>query len=75
MNIIIVKRRVTRRTPYRQSLVLRSFRRLARSYFAREKSLEFVLEALLFAIIVAISGWPVFIAADALSGFLQGAPN
>jgi hypothetical protein len=33
--------------------------------------LEFVIEALLFAIIVAISVWPVFAAADALNQFLQ----
>jgi len=52
-------------------LVLRSFRQLSRSYFASEKSWEFVIEALLFAIIVAISAWPVFAAADALNQFLQ----
>jgi len=32
---------------------------------------EFAIEALLFAIIVAISAWPVFAAANALSEFLQ----
>jgi hypothetical protein len=37
----------------------------------REKSWEFAIEALLFAIIVAISAWPVFAAADALNRFLQ----
>ena len=52
---------------YRRSLVLRSFRQLSRSYFAREKSWEFVIEALLFAIIVAISAWPIFAVADALN--------
>jgi hypothetical protein len=31
-----------------------------------------VIEALLFAIIVAISVWPVFAAADALNQFLKG---
>jgi hypothetical protein len=50
----------------------RSFRELTRSYFGSEKSLEFVIEALLFAIIAAISAWPIFAAADALNHFLQG---
>ena len=61
----------TGRRQYRRSLVLRSFRQLSRSYFASEKSWEFVIEALLFAIIVAISAWPVFAAAYALNLFLQ----
>jgi len=56
-------------------LVLRSFRQLTRSYFASEKSWEFAIEALFFAIIVAISVWPVLAAADALNEFLQRAAN
>jgi ABC-type uncharacterized transport system fused permease/ATPase subunit len=56
---------------YRRALVLRSFRQLSRSYFASEKSWEFVIEALLFAMIVAISTWPIFAAAGALNQFLQ----
>jgi hypothetical protein len=71
MSVITIKRRVIKRTPYRQSLVLRSFRGLSRSYFASEKSWEFAMEALLFAIIVALSAWPVFAAASALNEFLQ----
>jgi hypothetical protein len=66
---------VIKRTPYRRSLVLRSFRGLTRSYFASEKSLEFVIEALLFAIIAAISAWPIFSAINALSELVQHAPN
>ena len=82
MNVITVKRplrkgtrdtmvNMTGRRQYRRSLVLRSFRQISRSYFASEKSWEFVIEALLFAIIVAISAWPVFAAANALNQFLQ----
>ncbi len=67
----VVKRTVIKRTPYRRSLVLRSFRGLTRSYFASEKSWEFAVEALLFAIIAAISAWPIFAAVDALNQFLQ----
>jgi hypothetical protein len=82
MSIITVKRPLRKVTPdtmvnmtdrrqYKRSLVLRSFRQLSWSYFASEKSWEFVIEALLFAIVVAISAWPVFAAADALKQFLQ----
>ena len=71
MNVITVKRTVIKRTPYRRSLVLRSFRGLTGSYFASEKSWEFAVEALLFAIIAAISASPIFAAADALNQFLQ----
>jgi hypothetical protein len=81
MSAITVKRTLRKKTPgpmvnmtdsgqYRRSLVLRSFRGLTRNYFAGEKSLEFVIEALLFAIIVAISAWPIIAAADALNKFL-----
>jgi hypothetical protein len=66
---------MTDRCQHRRSLVLRSFRQLSRSYFASEKSWEFVIDALLFAIIVAISAWPVFAAADALNQFLQRSAN
>ncbi|PYI51447.1 MAG: hypothetical protein DMC62_08045 [Verrucomicrobia bacterium] len=71
MSVITVKRTVMRRTPYRRSLVLRSFRGLTRSYFASEKSWEFAVEALLFAIIAGISAWPIFAAADAVSALLK----
>jgi hypothetical protein len=36
--------------------------------------MEFAIEALLFAIIVAISAWPMYAAAGALADFLQQAP-
>lgn len=75
MSVITVKRTVIKRTPYRRSLVLRSFRGLARSYFASEKSWEFAVEGLLFAIIAAISAWPIVAAIDALNEFLQRTPS
>jgi len=52
-------------------LVLRSFRQLSRSYFASEKGWEFVIEALLFAILLAISTWPIFAAVEAVNKLLQ----
>jgi len=74
MSVITVKRTVIRprrRSGNKISTTRRSFRELTRSYFASEKSWEFAIEALLFAIIVAISAWPIFAAADALNEFLQ----
>ena len=71
MSVITAKRTVMRRMPNKISTTRRSFRELTRSYFASEKSWEFAIEALFFAIIVAISAWPIFAAADALNEFLQ----
>jgi hypothetical protein len=58
----------------KNSTIRRSFRELARVYFARENSLEFAIEALFFAIIVAISAWPILAAAGALQEFFQNTP-
>jgi len=66
MNVITVKRAVFRQAN-EESRPHRSFRELTRSYFASEKSWEFVIEALLFAIIVAISAWPIVVVAGARS--------
>jgi hypothetical protein len=70
MNVITV-RRTRKRTSTQTSRTLRSFRDLTRSYFARERNWQFAIEALLFAIITAISVWPILNAADALNEFLQ----
>jgi hypothetical protein len=69
MNVITVRRTV-KRTPNQTWRTRRSFRELTRSYFASERSLEFVIEALLFAIIVAISVWPMLAAAGAINKML-----
>jgi hypothetical protein len=88
MNVITVRRTVFHGMPEKRSMKrtvingrtkktstdCRSLRELTRCYFAREKGVEFAIEALLFAIIVAISAWPVFAAAGALSEFLQRMP-
>ena len=74
MTTITVKRTIIRRTHVQPSETRRTFRELARSYLADERSIEFAIEALLFAIIVAISAWPAFAAVGALAEFLQQAP-
>ena len=71
MSVITVKRAPTKWTPNRTSTSRQSFRELTRAYFARERNWEFAIEVLLFAIIVAISTWPILAAADALNDFLQ----
>jgi hypothetical protein len=87
MNVITVRRTVShglpREAPVKRivingrskktSTIRRSFRELARTYFAREHSLEFAAEALFFVIIVAISAWPILEAAGALQEFFQRA--
>jgi hypothetical protein len=73
MSVITVKRTVIRRRP--NTATRRSFHELSRSYFASEKSLEFVIEALLFATMMAISAWPIVAAIDALNQFLQRTPS
>ena len=69
-----VKRRVVNGRSRKNSITGRSLRELARAYVAREDSLEFALEVLFFAIIVAISAWPILAAAGALQEFFQNAP-
>jgi len=73
MAAIRVKRTIIRRAHVQQSETGRTFPELARSYLAGERTKEFAIEALLFAIIVAISEWPVFAATGALAEFLQQA--
>lgn len=75
MSVITVKRTLIRQRSNKRSATRRSFRELSRSYFASEKSLEFVIEALLFATMMAISAWPILVAIDALSELFQRTPR
>jgi hypothetical protein len=68
-----IKRMVIKGTPKKAPTTRRSFRELARRYFASENRLELAIEALFFAIIVAISAWPILTAAGALQEFFQRA--
>jgi hypothetical protein len=87
MNVITVRRTIFHGVPKeafvkriaingkskKSSTTHRSFRELARGYFARENSFEFLVEALFFVIIVAISAWPIVAAAGALHESFQRA--
>jgi hypothetical protein len=75
MTAITVKRKMLRRSPAQRSAARRSFRELARSYLAGEKAVEFAIEALFFAIILAMSAWPVIMAIGALDEFFRSAPG
>jgi hypothetical protein len=75
MSVITVKRTLIRQRPNKRPVTRPSFRELSRSYFASEKSLEFVIEALLFATMMAISAWPIVAAIDALNQLLQRTPS
>ena len=66
-----VKRIVIKGTSKKSSTIRRSFRELARTYFAKEHRVEFAAEALFFVIIVAISAWPILTVAGALHEFFQ----
>ena len=70
MNVITVKR-VIKRAPKQTSRIRRSFGKLARHYFAHESRWQFAIEALLFAILLAISAWPILAAVDAVIELLQ----
>ena len=70
MSVITVKR-VIKRIPKQTSRIRRSFGGLARDYFAHESRWQFAIEALLFAILLAISAWPIFTAVEAVNELLQ----
>lgn len=62
---------VTNHEPRATRASAKGLRELTRRYFAHEIKFQFVIEVLLFAIIAAISAWPVVNAAGALHEFLQ----
>jgi hypothetical protein len=71
MSLITIRRTVRKRSVERRYLLLRSFREMSRTYFAREKSIEFVIELLLFFGIAGVSIWPILAVAIALRELLQ----
>jgi len=64
-------KRVIKRTPKQPSRIRPSFGEVARHYFAHESRWQFAVEALLFAILLAISAWPIIAAVDAIGELLQ----
>jgi len=72
MRVIKIKRTVFR-GKHTTTSSGRSFLQFARDFFASENHLEFALEALLFAALLAISAWPMVAAAGAIQEFLRTA--
>jgi len=72
MNVIRIKRTVFR-GKYTTTSSRRSFLQFARDFFASENHLEFAIEALLFATLLAISAWPIIAVAGAIQEFLRTA--
>jgi hypothetical protein len=71
MNATTNKETTDRQKAKTRSTMLRSFRGLTRNYFARETRWQLAIEILLFAIIAALSAWPILAAASALNEFLN----
>jgi uncharacterized membrane protein len=71
MRIITIKRTVFTRERAKTSTSRRSIRQFAQDFFATENHLEFAVEALLFAVLLIISAWPIVAAASAISELLQ----
>jgi len=71
MSVITIKRTVSKGKRAKTSTNGRSIRQFARDFFATENHLEFVVEALLFAVLLVISAWPIVAAADAINDLLQ----
>jgi len=65
MRVITIKRNVSkekRARTTRRRFVLE----FARDFFAGENHLEFAVEALLFGALLALSAWPIIVAAGAI---------
>jgi hypothetical protein len=66
MNVVTTKRTIRKVSHHKAPGTRRSLRELTRSYFEGERRLEFIIEALLFAVLIAISAPSILAAADAL---------
>lgn len=71
MNAMTLPKTAAQSSPPARSKIRKSFRELTRNYFAKERNWEFVIEAVAFAIILAISIWPMVLAAGALHNYLH----
>jgi len=72
MSVITIKRTARRQDPARSAVRRRPICELSRKFFANEHPWEFAVEALFFAVLLAISAWPIAVAASAINDLLQG---
>jgi hypothetical protein len=69
MRVITIKRNVSKEKRARTARG-RFALEFARDFFASENHLEFAIEALLFATLLALSAWPIIVAAGAIDRLL-----
>jgi hypothetical protein len=74
MRVIKIQRTIAKGQRSRTSTNRRSIRQLARDFFANENHLEFAIEALIFALLLAVSAWPIATAAGAIHEFMASVP-
>ncbi|PYS69639.1 MAG: hypothetical protein DMF73_14330 [Acidobacteria bacterium] len=70
MRVIKIQRTIGKDKKVTRSTARRSLGQFARVFFAGENQIEFAIEALVFAALLAISAWPLLAAADAISKLL-----
>jgi hypothetical protein len=70
MRVITIQRTVRKADPPQESTNGRSISEFARKFFASENHLEFALEALVFAVLLAVSAWPIIAAAGPIKDLL-----
>jgi hypothetical protein len=69
MRVVTIKRNVSKEK--RARITRRRFvLEFARDFFAGENHLEFAVEALLFGALLALSAWPIIVAAGAIDRLL-----
>jgi hypothetical protein len=74
MRVIKIQRTIVRHQETKTPTNRRSIRQFARDFFAKENHWEFAVEALLFAILLGISSWPIVSAVGAVQEFLARMP-
>jgi len=70
MRVIKIQRTIGKDKKVTRSTARRSLGQFARVFFAGKNQIEFAIEALVFAALLAISAWPLLAAAGAISGLL-----
>ena len=70
MRVIRIKRTISNRNETKRLTGRRPIRDLGRAFFSTENAWEFVIEALLFGVLLATSAWPIVAAAGAITQLL-----
>jgi hypothetical protein len=75
MRVITIKRTI-RRTGAEKTLTgSQALRDSVRNFFANESHWEFIIEALLFGILLAVSAWPIIAVAVAITDLWRIRPG